>query len=180
MFIKALFFHETSPGNTEFFSGPSFPVFGLNTGKYGPEKTPYLGTFHAVKNFKKSSYLEDSLKNTSWKLLHLSNHYHHYQWIYHCVKYARIGVLCDSYISLKGKMRFRKNWYSGLFYAMHFFSPVLITFSPLLKFQLRPIRIISFQNEIAWNSKNFTKCIYCDNASITFRFSITKDREKDA
>ena len=39
------------------FSGPYFPVFGLNTetygvspntGKYGPEKTPYLGTFHAM------------------------------------------------------------------------------------------------------------------------------------
>ena len=25
-----------------------FPVFGLNTGKYEPEKTPYLDTFHAV------------------------------------------------------------------------------------------------------------------------------------
>ena len=30
-------------------SGPYFPVFGLNTGKYGPEITPYLDTFHAVK-----------------------------------------------------------------------------------------------------------------------------------
>ena len=30
------------------FSGPYFPVFGLNTGKYGPEITPYLDTFHAV------------------------------------------------------------------------------------------------------------------------------------
>ena len=30
------------------FSGPYFPVFGLNTGKHGPEKTPYLDTFHAV------------------------------------------------------------------------------------------------------------------------------------
>ena len=29
-------------------SGPHFPVFRLNTGKYGPEITPYLGTFHAV------------------------------------------------------------------------------------------------------------------------------------
>ena len=29
-------------------SGPYFPVFGLNTGKYGPEMTPYLDTFHAV------------------------------------------------------------------------------------------------------------------------------------
>ena len=31
----------------EFFSGPYFPVFGPNRGKYGPEKTPYLHTFHA-------------------------------------------------------------------------------------------------------------------------------------
>ena len=37
------------------FSGPYFPVFGLNmeiyevnTGKYGPGKTPYLDTFHAL------------------------------------------------------------------------------------------------------------------------------------
>ena len=29
-------------------SGPYFPVFGLNTEKYGPEKTPYLDTFHTV------------------------------------------------------------------------------------------------------------------------------------
>ena len=29
-------------------SGPYFPVLGLKTGKYGPEKTPYLDTFHAV------------------------------------------------------------------------------------------------------------------------------------
>ena len=28
-------------------SGPYFPVFGLNAGKYGPEVTPYLHTFHA-------------------------------------------------------------------------------------------------------------------------------------
>ena len=30
------------------FSGPYFPAFWLNTGKYGPEKTPYFDTFHAV------------------------------------------------------------------------------------------------------------------------------------
>ena len=29
-------------------SVPCFPVFGPNTGKYGPQKTPYLDTFHAV------------------------------------------------------------------------------------------------------------------------------------
>ena len=30
------------------FSGPYFSVFGLNTGKYRPEKFPYLDTFHIV------------------------------------------------------------------------------------------------------------------------------------
>ena len=34
--------------NTEFFSGPYFPVFELNTEKYGPQKTPYLDTFQAA------------------------------------------------------------------------------------------------------------------------------------
>ena len=29
-------------------SGSYFPVFSPNTGKYGPEITPYLDTFHAV------------------------------------------------------------------------------------------------------------------------------------
>ena len=34
--------------NTE-FSGPYFPAFfSPNAGKYGPEKTLYLDTFHAV------------------------------------------------------------------------------------------------------------------------------------
>ena len=30
------------------FSGRYFPVFSPNTGKYGPEITPYLDIFHAV------------------------------------------------------------------------------------------------------------------------------------
>ena len=30
------------------FSGLHFPVFGVNTAKCGPEKTPYLDNFHAV------------------------------------------------------------------------------------------------------------------------------------
>ena len=29
-------------------SGPYFPVFSPNAGKYGPEMSPYLDTFHAV------------------------------------------------------------------------------------------------------------------------------------
>ena len=32
-------------------SGPYFLVFGLNTGKNGPEITEYLGTFQAVVSF---------------------------------------------------------------------------------------------------------------------------------
>ena len=30
-------------------SGPYVPVFSPNTGKYGPEISPYLDTFHAMK-----------------------------------------------------------------------------------------------------------------------------------
>ena len=30
-------------------SGRYFPVFSPNAGKYGPEITPYLNTFHAVR-----------------------------------------------------------------------------------------------------------------------------------
>ena len=37
------------------FSGPYFPVFRANAGKYRPEKTPYLDTFHAV-SVKKSVF----------------------------------------------------------------------------------------------------------------------------
>ena len=31
-------------------SGPYFPVFSSNTGKYEPELTAYLDTFHAVQD----------------------------------------------------------------------------------------------------------------------------------
>ena len=30
------------------FPGPYFAAFGLNVRKYGPEKSPYLDTIHAV------------------------------------------------------------------------------------------------------------------------------------
>ena len=38
------------------FTGPYFLVFGLNIGKYGPEKPPYLDTFHAVITETESCY----------------------------------------------------------------------------------------------------------------------------
>ena len=46
-------------------SGPYFPVFGLDTGKYGPEVTPYLDTFHAVKGAVKSLYFKEETKNVA-------------------------------------------------------------------------------------------------------------------
>ena len=55
--FQKLVLREKCP-NTEFFLVRIFPAFGLNTeylsvfspnaGRYGPEKTPYLDTFHAV------------------------------------------------------------------------------------------------------------------------------------
>ena len=46
-------------------SGPYFPVFGMNSGKYGPDIAPYLGTFHAVSyNLRNFQELESSLKRT--------------------------------------------------------------------------------------------------------------------
>ena len=58
------------------FPGPYFPVFGLNTeiyevfyvfspntGKYRPEKTPYLYTFHAAFSIKDLQRMHD-LKHT--------------------------------------------------------------------------------------------------------------------
>ena len=30
------------------FPAPYFPIFSPNTGKYGPEKNPYFGTFYTM------------------------------------------------------------------------------------------------------------------------------------
>ena len=52
------------------FSGLYFPVLELNTEKYWPQKTPYLGTFHIVReivpSFSSGSLLDvfNSLKQT--------------------------------------------------------------------------------------------------------------------
>ena len=42
-------------------SSPYFPVFGLNTGKYGPEITPYLDTFRAV-NVMSINFVKTTIK----------------------------------------------------------------------------------------------------------------------
>ena len=67
--------------NTEFFSGPYFSAYRLNTerygaisllfspntGNYGPEKTPYLDTFHKVNVLIEKQFLSSYL----WFLLSL-------------------------------------------------------------------------------------------------------------
>ena len=57
------------------FSGPYFPVFSPNKGKYGSEKTLYLDTFHAVLFRLKGTWfyhaLASKLQCHSFKLLKL-------------------------------------------------------------------------------------------------------------
>ena len=47
------------------FSGPYFPVFSPNAGKYGPEKSPDLGTFHTVNFILHETVLCDD-RNPPW------------------------------------------------------------------------------------------------------------------
>ena len=54
------------------FSGPYFAVFGLNTRKYEPEKTPYLDTFHAVKVFLDKNDFRSSSRSLC-PLMHCGN-----------------------------------------------------------------------------------------------------------
>ena len=68
-------------------SGPYFPVFGLYTGKYGPDITPYLDTFHAV--------IESSFKDpndTSSLLYHCASISEISK--EHCVKMSKYANLC--------------------------------------------------------------------------------------
>ena len=51
--LKILILREKRP-NKEFFSGPYFPVFGLNTGKCEAEKNLYLDTFYAESQGKRT------------------------------------------------------------------------------------------------------------------------------
>ena len=41
--------HYVKSVQIQSFSGSYFPVFSRNTRNYGPEKTPYLDIFHAVR-----------------------------------------------------------------------------------------------------------------------------------
>ena len=46
---------EKCPKNYGVFAGPYFPVFGLNAVKYGPEKTPYLGSLRCEYSYDEGS-----------------------------------------------------------------------------------------------------------------------------
>ena len=61
----------------EVISGPCFPVFNANIGKYRPEITPYLDTFQAVKlnhrinNIHESPFFDELLlKDISFRIHH--------------------------------------------------------------------------------------------------------------
>ena len=55
------------------FSGPYFPVFGLNTEKYGPERTPYFHTFHVIKNCHTNHIFFRALDYERWKVKQVIN-----------------------------------------------------------------------------------------------------------
>ena len=81
------------------FYGPYFTVFSPNTGKYGPEKTPYLGTFYAVlfmlfKLDNKTNLAAELLeaKLAEFILRHV-NHVNHMYSDYSCLEAATRGVL---------------------------------------------------------------------------------------
>ena len=48
LFYKGPVNHRRKSVQIRSFFGPYFPVFSPNAGKYGPEKSPYLDTFHVV------------------------------------------------------------------------------------------------------------------------------------
>ena len=54
-------------------SGPYFPVFGLSTGKYGPEITSHVDTFHAVPQSSKNEFWgKSTVANINIFLSHIS------------------------------------------------------------------------------------------------------------
>ena len=54
-----------------YFSGSYFPVFSPNTGKSGPENTPYLDTFQAViQNLIIARFLQQNCFATQLVLMH--------------------------------------------------------------------------------------------------------------
>ena len=57
----------------EVFSGPYFHVFSSSTGKYGPEKSPYLDTFDAMKLRERTEPLCSASKENEKRILYSSD-----------------------------------------------------------------------------------------------------------
>ena len=55
-------------------SGPYFPVFSRNTGKYGPEITPHLNTFHAVRFIDLYFFSDCYRKSRIWYVQESASH----------------------------------------------------------------------------------------------------------
>ena len=54
-------------------SGPYFPVFGLNTGEYQPETTPYLDIFHAAFESFQSFIVKNSKQHINFNTRYVTN-----------------------------------------------------------------------------------------------------------
>ena len=109
----------------EAFSGPHFPVFGLNTvfspntGKYGQEKTPYLDSFHAVHELLMSP---NQIYPIFWIniLQDLHGQSSHFQVLIRFLKRASWGILvgtcCQSWLARCGTA-LSPHFNEGFFYV---------------------------------------------------------------
>ena len=63
-------------------SGPYFLVFGMNTGKYGPEKMPYLDSFHVVSNLSVKAFHDSIIFEVDGIVSNKKNAYLENPWLF--------------------------------------------------------------------------------------------------
>ena len=78
----------------EVISGPYFPVFNPNTGKYGPEITPHLDTFHTVHISQSLKSFDNSWGNLHTKFFHVRYQVQFYLWQIKYVLNLCVGAKC--------------------------------------------------------------------------------------
>ena len=71
IYLKQKLFAMREVSKNGAFSGPYFPVLSSNTGKYRPEKAPYLDTFHAVLWCKVRVWSKDMIESATLLLMFL-------------------------------------------------------------------------------------------------------------
>ena len=79
------------------FSGPYFPVFSPNAGKYGPEKTPYLDTFDVVE----ASIIQNIIATQR----RIQNPVKHLRWSFMMELFAKISLSVVHYFHKKFFLR---------------------------------------------------------------------------